>query len=465
MRGREYLFSQAAKDNEVMDPIRVIIMGAAGRDFHNFNTCFRQNPDRRVVAFTATQIPNIEGRVYPPQLAGPLYPEGIPIYPESELTRLIREYQVDQIIFSYSDVSHEEVMHRASVALAAGADFVLLGPKSTALQSYKPVVAVCAVRTGCGKSPTSRYVVNYLMRKGLRVAVVRHPMPYGDLVKEEVQRFAVCEDFIRYNSTIEEREEYEPYVRRGVPIFAGVDYEKILRLAEQECDVVLWDGGNNDLPFYQPDLHITIADPHRPGHELRYYPGEANLRAAHVILIGKTGSAPKAQVALVRANARKANPQAVVLNTDLKITSPHAAALRGKKVVVVEDGPTLTHGGMTYGAGALFAKKHQARIADVSLHAVGSIRSVYKKYPHLNGILPAMGYSQRQVQELEATINRTPCDFVIAATPIKLKELIHINQPVVEVSYELKAPPRFNEILDQFAAKCSVREEEFAAAH
>ena len=341
-----------------MDPKRVIIMGAAGRDFHNFNTCYRQNPGCRVVAFTATQIPNIVGRRYPPQLAGPMYPEGIPIFPEDDMSRLVRDYCVDQVVFSYSDVSHEDVMHKASIALAAGADFVLPGPKATALRSRQPVIAVCAVRTGAGKSPTSRYVVDYLMHKGLRIAVVRHPMPYGDLVSEEVQRFSAYEDFTRYSSTIEEREEYEPYLRRGVPVFAGVDYEKILGLAEQECDVVLWDGGNNDLPFYQPDLHITIADPHRAGDELLYHPGEANLRAADVILIGKTGSATKAQIDLVRTHARAANPKAALLSTDLKISARNGILLRGKRAVVVEDGPTLTHGGMTYGAGTLFAREH-----------------------------------------------------------------------------------------------------------
>jgi predicted GTPase len=445
-----------------MDPKRVLIMGAAGRDFHNFNTCYRQNPAYRVVAFTANQIPNIDGRMYPPQLAGPLYPEGIRIYPEAELPRLIRECRVDQVVFSYSDISHEDVMHKASVALAAGADFVLPGPRATALKSCKPVVAVCAVRTGAGKSPTSRYVVAYLMKKGLRVAIVRHPMPYGDLVKEEVQRFATYDDFTRYQSTIEEREEYEPYVRQGVPIFAGVDYEKILRLAEQECDVVLWDGGNNDLPFYQPDLHITIADPHRAGHELLYHPGEANLRAASVILIGKTGSASKEQVALVRANAHAANPKAVVLNTDLQITARNGIAVRGKRVIVVEDGPTLTHGGMAYGAGTLYARKCEATIVDASRHAVGSIKEVYNKYPHLRKILPAMGYSEHQVRELEETINQTPCDLVIEATPIQLKRLMHIDKPVVEISYEMKTQPRFNRLLDEFAANLADRHPETA---
>jgi predicted GTPase len=438
-----------------MDPKHVIIMGAAGRDFHNFNTCFRRNYACRVVAFTATQIPNIDGRLYPPELSGPLYPEGIPIYPESELPRLIREHCVDEVVFSYSDVSHEDVMHKASIALAAGASFVLPGPQATALRSSKPVIAVCAVRTGAGKSPTSRYVVDHLMRKGLRIAIVRHPMPYGDLVKEEVQRFAGYDDLTRYQSTIEEREEYEPYLRRGVPVFAGVDYEKILRVAETECDIVLWDGGNNDLPFYRPDLHITIADPHRAGHELRYHPGEANLRAADVILIGKTGSASKDQVELVRGSAHAANPRALVLNTDLKITARNGFPVRRKKVVVVEDGPTLTHGGMTYGAGTLFAREHEAAIVDASLYAVGSIRDVYRNYPHLRKVLPAMGYTENQVRELEDTINRTPCDLVIEATPIQLKRLMRIDKPVVELSYEMKPQPRFNRVLDDFAAGIS----------
>lgn len=439
-----------------MDQKRVIIMGAAGRDFHNFNTCFRHDRYHKVVAFTATQIPNIDERRYPPKLAGPLYPRGVPIHPEAELADLIRKHRVDIVVFSYSDVSHVDVMHKASLVLAAGADFELLGPKATALNSRKPVIAVCAVRTGAGKSPTSRYIVDYLIKKGLRIGVIRHPMPYGDLVKEEVQRFATYEDFVRWDSTIEEREEYEPYVRRGVPIFAGVDYEKILRLAEEECDVVLWDGGNNDLPFYQPDLHVTIADPHRAGHEMLYHPGEANLRAADVILISKTGSAQKADIELVQKNARAVNPAAVVLRTDLRISAANGTSLRGKKVVVVEDGPTLTHGGMPYGAGILFARKQHAVIVDASRYAVGSIKAMYEKFPHLDGVLPAMGYSELQTRELEETINRAHCDLVIEATPIDLRKVIRVNKPIVEVSYELKAPAAFRKILDDFA-KMSAR--------
>lgn len=432
---------------------RVIIMGAAGRDFHNFNTYFRKNRYYKVIAFTAAQIPDIEGRIYPSKLAGFLYKKGIPIYPESDLAALIRKHKVDKVVFSYSDVSHEEVMHRASIALANGADFILLGMGSTALRSSKPVIAVCAVRTGAGKSPTSRYVVNYLLEKKIRVVAVRHPMPYGNLEKEEVQRFEKYDDFRRYRCTIEEREEYEPYIKKNVVVFAGVDYEKILRLAEKECNVILWDGGNNDLPFFKPDLHITIADPHRAGHEISYHPGEANLRAADVILIGKTGTAQKKNIRLVIENSRKANPRARIIKTDMKLTADKAEAIRGKKVLVVEDGPTLTHGGMAFGAGAIVAERHGAKIIDASRHAVGSIKQVYSKYPHLKKILPAMGYSRKQISELEKTINRAKCDFVVEATPINLAKLIRINKPVINVEYELAAPKEFNRILDAFVRK------------
>ncbi|MBI2578837.1 MAG: GTPase [Candidatus Aenigmarchaeota archaeon] len=437
----------------VMKQKRVIIMGAAGRDFHNFNTYFRNNRYYKVVAFTAAQIPDIEGRIYPPKISGRLYPKGIPIYPESDLAALIRKHKVDKVVFSYSDISHEEVMHRASIALANGADFILLGMGSTALKSSKPVIAVCAVRTGAGKSPTSRYVVNYLLEKKVRVVAVRHPMPYGNLAEEEVQRFEKYEDFQKHKCTIEEREEYEPYIRRGVVVFAGVDYEKILRIAEKEADVILWDGGNNDLPFFKPDLHITIADPHRAGHEISYHPGEANLRAADVILISKTGTAPKKNIRLVIENSEKANPKARIIKTDMKLTADKAEAIRGKKVLVVEDGPTLTHGGMAFGAGAIVAERHGAKIIDASRHAAGSIKKVYQKYPHLKKILPAMGYSRKQIGELEKTINRAKCDFVVEATPINLAKLIRINKPVISVEYELDAPKEFDRILDAFARK------------
>ncbi len=430
-------------------------MGAAGRDFHNFNTYFRRNKYYKVVAFTAAQIPNIAGRIYPQKLAGRLYPKGIPIYKETDLAKLIKKHKADKVIFAYSDISHEEVMHKASIALAAGADFMLLGPKSTYIKSNKPVIAVCAVRTGAGKSPTSQYIVEYLMKKGLRVGVVRHPMPYGDLAKEEVQRFASYSDFKKFNSTIEEREEYEPYVSKGVVVYAGVDYEKILRIAEKECDVLLWDGGNNDLPFYKPDIHITIADPHRAGHELRYHPGEANLRAADVILIGKTGTAKKSDIQMVCNNAKAANPRAQIIKTDLRLNVSGSVniSISNKHVLVIEDGPTLTHGEMKFGAGMLVANKARARIIDASKYAVGSIKEIYKKYPHLNKILPAMGYSPKQITELKKTINNAKCDAVIEATPIDLSRLIKINKPVVEVNYSLNAPQSFNKILDEFAKR------------
>lgn len=435
---------------------RIVIMGAAGRDFHNFNTVYRHDSDTEVVAFTATQIPFISDRVYPPALAGTRYPDGIRIHDEAELPDLIRKLEVDDVVFSYSDVSHEYVMHRASEVLAAGANFLLLGPEATMLETRVPVVAVCAVRTGAGKSQTTRLAAQILRDAGFHPVVVRHPMPYGDLVAERVQRFSSLEELDSAGVTVEEREEYEHHIANGTVVYAGVDYQAILECAELEADVLLWDGGNNDLPFYQPDLHITIVDPHRAGHELRYHPGEANVRAADIILIGKTGSAPKDQVELVRANAHSVNPKALVLNTDLKITARNGITVRGKRVIVVEDGPTLTHGGMTYGAGTLYARKCGAKIVDASRHAVGSIKEVYTKFPHLRRILPAMGYSEHQVRELEETIKCTPCDLVIEATPIQLKRLMQIDKPVVEISYEMKTQPRFNRLLDDFAATVPV---------
>lgn len=428
---------------------RVIIMGAAGRDFHNFNVYFRNEKYYQVVAFTATQIPDIEGRKYPARLAGRLYPRGIPIFPEEDLAKLIKKHRIATVVFSYSDVPHERVMHAASIALANGADFLLLGT-STYIKSRKPVIAVCAVRTGSGKSPTSRYIVDYLMEKGARVAVIRHPMPYGNLVKQEVQRFAKYKDFEKHKCTIEEREEYEPYVRRGVVIYAGVDYEKILRLAEKEADIILWDGGNNDLPFYKPDLHITIADPHRAGHELRYHPGEANLRSADVILISKTGTAEKEDIAEVIKNSKEANPRAKIIKTRMKFIVEEPSTLKNKRALVIEDGPTLTHGEMKFGAGILVAREYGASIVDPSKHAVGSIKNVYKKFPHLKKVLPAMGYGRKQIKELEETINAARCDIVIEATPTDLGKLIKINKPILEVDYKLDPPKEFNNILDRF---------------
>ena len=418
---------------------RVLIMGAAGRDFHNFNVFFRNNPRYQVVAFTATQIPDIEGRVYPAVLAGELYPQGIPIHAEAELDQLIRELAVDQVIFAYSDVSHETVMHKASQVLAAGADYRLMGPKHTMLTSSKPVVAICAVRTGSGKSQTTRRVCEILRGEGKRVVAIRHPMPYGDLAAQAVQRFASYADLERHDCTIEEREEYEPHIDRGVIVYAGVDYEAILRQAEQEADVIVWDGGNNDLPFYQPDLHIVVADPHRPGHELSYHPGEANLRMADVVVINKIDTADLNGVAAVRDSIRRVNPDALVVEAASPIFVDDPAAIRGKDVLVVEDGPTLTHGEMAYGAGVVAARRFgAARIVDPRPYAVGSIADTYAKYPGTGPVLPAMGYGGQQQADLQATIDATPCDLVIIATPIDLSRVVQIGRPAQRVRYELQ---------------------------
>jgi predicted GTPase len=428
----------------------IIIMGAAGRDFHNFNTYFRDNPDYQVVAFTATQIPNIEGRRYPPELAGSLYPEGIPIYPEAELCDLIRQLQVDQVVFAYSDVSHEYVMHKASQVLVAGSDFRLMGAGTTTIESSKPVVAVCAVRTGSGKSQTTRHVCDVLQQMGKQVVVVRHPMPYGDLAAQAVQRFATYEDLDRHKCTIEEREEYEPHLDRGVVVYAGVDYEPILRRAEEETDVVVWDGGNNDLPFYQPDLYVVVADPHRPDHGLRYYPGEANLRAADVVVINKVDTASPEGVAQVRESIYAANPGAIVVEAASPIFVETPEAIRGKRVLVIEDGPTLTHGGMTYGAGMVAAQRFgAAELVDPRPYAVRSIAATFEKYPGVGTLLPAMGYGDAQVRDLEETINQIECDLVLVATPIDLRRLINIRHPMDRVRYELQVigQPTLEEIL------------------
>jgi predicted GTPase len=434
--------------------MRVLIMGAAGRDFHNFNTFFRSRERYEVVAFTATQIPNIEGRVYPPELAGELYPEGIPIYPEEALEELIERYEVGQVVFSYSDVSHEYVMHKASQVLAAGADFRLMGANHTMLKSTKPVVAVCAVRTGSGKSQTTRHVCDVLQAMGHKVVAIRHPMPYGDLVAQKVQRFADYEDLDRYDCTIEEREEYEPHIDRGVVVYAGVDYEAILREAEREADVVVWDGGNNDLPFYRPDLWIVVADPHRAGHELRYYPGESNLRAADVVVLNKVDTADLANIAQVRANVRRVNPAAQIVEAASPIFVEDAAAIHGKRVLVVEDGPTLTHGEMAYGAGAVAARRYgAAEIVDPRPYAVGSIAETFANYPTTGPVLPAMGYGDEQIHELEETINATPADLVIIGTPIDLRRVVKMKLPADRVRYELQVigQPTLEEILsDRF---------------
>ncbi len=418
---------------------RVLIMGAAGRDFHNFNTVFRDDGHYEVVAFTATQIPNIEGRKYPPELAGPLYPDGIPIYAEADLERLIRDLNVDTVVFAYSDVSHEYVMHRASRALAAGADYLLLGPKRTMLRSNRPVVAVCATRTGSGKSQTTRYVADLLRGWGYKVAVIRHPMPYGNLVEQAAQRFATYEDLDRYHCTIEEREEYEPHIDRGNVVFAGVDYGRILKMAEEEVDILLWDGGNNDLPFYRPDVHIVVTDPLRAGHELRYHPGETNLHLADIVIINKVDTAGEEAIRQVRENVRRVNPDAAIVEAASPIFVEDPNAVRGKRVLVIEDGPTLTHGGMSFGAGVVAAQKFgAAELVDPRPYAVGSIRAAYDKYPQIGPLLPAMGYGARQIAELEETINRTPCDLVLVATPIDIRRVAEIRHPTDRVRYELQ---------------------------
>jgi len=411
---------------------KVIIMGAAGRDFHNFNVFYRDNEEYEVVAFTATQIPNISGRKYPAELAGGLYPEGIPIYDEKDLPEIVKKHGIDEIVFSYSDVSYPYLMHRASIANVAGADFRLLSPEHTMIKSSKPVVAVCAVRTGCGKSQFSRKIFEILSEKHKPVAI-RHPMPYGDLAKQKCQRFASYEDLDKHECTIEEREEYEPYIDMGGIVYAGVDYQEILNEAEKEADVIIWDGGNNDYPFYKPDLHITIADPHRPGHELAYYPGEINLRMADVVIINKVDTAKEENIRKVENNIKEVNPRAKIL----KASSPIVVEgdIEGKRVIVVEDGPTVTHGEMPYGAGAIAAQKHGAEMVDARKYAVGSIKETFKKYPHLDKILPAMGYGREQMRELEATINAADCDAVLAATPINLARVINVNKPIIRVRY------------------------------
>ena len=422
-------------------PVHTIIAGAAGRDFHDFNTVFRNDESHRVVAFTATQIPNIEGRLYPPALSGPLYPEGISIYPESELTDLIHKHDVDEVVFSYSDVSHEYVMHLASKVLATGTGFRFLGPRATMLKSTKPIISICAVRTGSGKSQTSRRVLDILKNElgYQRVVAIRHPMPYGDLAAQAVQRFAGHADMDAAQCTIEEREEYEPYVDRGAVIFAGVDYEAILRKAEEEADVIIWDGGNNDLPFYKPDFHIVVVDPHRPGHELRYHPGEANLRMADAVVINKIDTADSAGINTVLGDIRAVNPSAIVVRGASPLSVENPDGIRGKRVLVIEDGPTLTHGEMAYGAGVVAAQQFgAAEIIDPRPYAVRTIADTYRKYPNTGPILPAMGYGREQIADLEETINRTPVDMVIIATPIDLGRLVDIDKPNQRVRYELQ---------------------------
>ncbi|MFQ6047494.1 MAG: cyclic 2,3-diphosphoglycerate synthase [Gemmatimonadales bacterium] len=433
-------------------PQRVIILGAAGRDFHNFNTYFRDNPDYEVVAFTAAQIPNIADRRYPAELAGERYPGGIPIEPEDELERLIEDRGVDVVVFSYSDVSHEHVMHLASRALATGADYVLLGPRHTAFKAKVPVVSICAARTGSGKSQTSRRVAAILHGWKEKVVVVRHPMPYGDLIKQAVQRFASYEDLDKNDVTIEEREEYEPHIAAGRVVYAGVDYESILRRAEREADVIVWDGGNNDLPFYQSDLHIVVVDPHRPSHPSRYHPGEANVRMADVIVVNKVDTASSEDVEALITTVRALNPRATVVRAESPIMVEDAGAIRGKRVLAVEDGPTLTHGEMAFGAAWVAAERHgAAEIVDPRPYAVGSIRETFDAYPTTGAVLPAMGYGTDQIAELEETINATPADLVLVGTPIDLRRLISIAKPAQRVRYELRevGSPNLEGLLEQ----------------
>ncbi len=440
----------------------VIIIGAAGRDFHNFNTCFRDNGNYNVVAFTAAQIPDIDGRKYPAELAGALYPDGIPIYAEEDLTRLIGEERVDDCVFSYSDVTYQKVMSMSALVNAAGANFVLLGPDATMLSSNKPVIAVGAVRTGCGKSQTSRKIIKYLMGKGLKVVAVRHPMPYGNLVRQKVQRFATIADLARHECTIEEMEEYEPHVERGNVIYAGVDYEAILRAAENDpdgCDIVIWDGGNNDFPFYKPDLNITVVDPHRAGHELSYYPGEVTLRLADVVIINKIDTAGPEGIQLVRENIRKVNPNAIVIDAASPIGVDDPALIKGKKVLVIEDGPTLTHGQMTIGAGTVAAHKYGAlECVDPRPFIVGKLHETFDTYPGIGSLLPAMGYGEQQTRDLEATINNTECDAVVIGTPIDLNRVVRINKPSTRVYYDLQeiGHPDLATVLDEFLDRLKI---------
>jgi len=441
----------------------VIIIGAAGRDFHNFNTYYRDNAEFNVVAFTAAQIPDIEGRKYPAALAGKLYPKGIPIYAESELVALIRKYNVEICNFAYSDVPYQRVMHVSSIVNAAGANFLLIGPKDTMIKSTKPVIAVGATRTGCGKSQTSRRIIEILMAKGLKVVAVRHPMPYGDLVAQKVQRFETVKDLKKHKCTIEEMEEYEPHVVRGNVIYAGVDYEAILRAAEKDpkgCDIILWDGGNNDFPFYKPDLMVTVADPHRPGAELNYYPGEVNIRIADVVILNKIDSAYPEHIKTVRDNIQKINPKAIVVDGASPIRVDDESIIRGKRVLVIEDGPTLTHGEMKIGAGVVAAQKYgAAELVDPRPYVVGKLAETFRIYPNIGLLLPAMGYGDQQVKDLEATINKVVCDSVVIATPIDLNRLVKIKKPNSRVYYDLQeiGKPDLDEILNGFLKKHKIK--------
>jgi len=434
---------------------RVVIMGAAGRDFHNFNVFFRNNKNYEVVAFTAAQIPGISNRTYPKELAGKLYPKGIPIYPEKTLQQIIKKEKVQEVVLAYSDLNYIDVMHKASIALAEGADFRLMGPDTTMLESKRFVISVCAVRTGAGKSPTTRKICQILKSKGIKFVVIRHPMPYGDLNKMAVQRFSTKTDLDKFGSTIEEREEYEPHLESGNIVYAGVDYEKILRQAEREADVIVWDGGNNDLPFIRPNLNIVIADARRPGHELMYYPGEANLRMADVVIVSKVDTANPVDIETVIRNVSIANPKAIIVKTAMPGFIDRPDLIRGKRVLAIEDGPTLTHGGLSFGAASIIAKNLGAYMISPRDKAVGSIKEVYSEYPHLGAILPAMGYSRRQIDELEQTINSVECDSVLIGTPVDLRNLLNINKPAARVRYEIQeiGKPNLEDILNKFLRK------------
>ena len=426
-----------------MNRTRVLIMGAAGRDFHNFNVIYRNDLESKVVAFTATQIPNIEGRLYPPELSGGLYPDGIPILDEVDLSRLISEFKVDDVVFAYSDVSHEYVMHKASEILKCGSNFKLLGGEKTMIKSNKPVIAIGAVRTGSGKSQTTRRVAEVLTDAGTSVAVIRHPMPYGDLTKQKVQRFATIEDLKKHDCTIEEMEEYEPHIDRGSVVFAGIDYKAILDKAEKEADIILWDGGNNDMPFYKPDLFLVVVDPHRPGHELLFYPGESNLLMADVVVINKMDTAEPENIATVKANIASVNPGSTIIEAASPVTVEKPDVIKGKRCLVVEDGPTLTHGGMKFGAGIVAAEKFGAtEVVDPRPWITGTIAETFESYPDIGKLLPAMGYGEQQIKDLEATINAADCDVVIIGTPIDLRRLLHIEKPSVRVTYNLKETSR-----------------------
>ncbi len=436
-----------------MEKINTIIMGAAGRDFHVFNTYFRNNTHYNVVAFTATQIPNIEGRKYPAVLAGNLYPDGIPIYSEEQLPELIKEHNVKQVIFAYSDLSHEDIMHKASSILAIGADFRLMGPENTSIKSTKPVISICAVRTGVGKSQTTRKICEILKSMGKKVVAIRHPMPYGNLSKQVCQRFASYEDLDIHNCTVEEREEYEPHIDNGIIVYSGVDYEVILREAEKEADIILWDGGNNDFSFYHTDLHITLVDPLRPGHEISYHPGETNLKMADVVIINKIDSANASDVNIVRENIEKVNSTAIIIEAASPISVEEPDKIKNKRVLVIEDGPTLTHGGMSYGAGSVAAKKFGAKeMVDAKPHAIGSIKETYDKFSNLSTVLPAMGYGDKQVKELEETISNTDFDTIISGTPIDITRVIETDKPVARVIYTLQeiGSPTLEDVLKEF---------------